>query len=126
MVLLTVRGRKTGQPRTTPVDLFERGGRSFLVCTHRQESSNWVRNLRAAGEGVLTRGHNRRPITVVELPPDKAGPVLKEVLGPRLASPLGGIVLRRTFSVPPDAPLDDFIEAARSHPVFEIVSPHTA
>ena len=83
MILLTVRGRKSGEPRTTPVDLFERGGRSFLVSTHRQESSNWVRNLRTAGEGVLTRGWSRRAITVVELPPDVAGQVLKEVLGPR-------------------------------------------
>jgi hypothetical protein len=40
MVLLTVSGRKSGKPRTTPVDLFERNGRSFLVSTHRQESSN--------------------------------------------------------------------------------------
>ena len=125
MILLTVRGRKSGEPRTTPVDLFERNGRSFLVSTHRQESSNWVRNLRAAGKGVLTRGRSRRPITAVELPPETAGPVLKEVLGPRLASPLAGFVLRRTFSVPPDAPLADFIAAARSHPVFEIASPRT-
>ncbi len=125
MVLLTVRGRKSGEPRTTPVDLFERNGRSFLVSTHRQESSNWVRNLRTAGEGVLSRGRSRRPITVVELPPETAGTVLKEVLGPRLASPLRGFVVRRTFSVPPDAPLADFIADARSHPVFEIVPART-
>jgi deazaflavin-dependent oxidoreductase (nitroreductase family) len=121
MVLLTVRGRKSGEPRTTPVDLFERNGRTFLVSTHRQESSNWVRNLRAAGEGALSRGRSRRLITVMELPPEAAGPVLKEVLGPRLVLPLRGFVLRRTFSVPPGAPLADFIAAARSHPVFEIV-----
>ena len=65
MVLLTVRGRKSGKPRTTPVDLFERNGRSYLVSTHRQESSNWVRNLRTAGEGVLSRGRSHRPITVL-------------------------------------------------------------
>jgi hypothetical protein len=35
MVLLTVRGPKSGQPRITPVDVFERNGRSFLVSTHR-------------------------------------------------------------------------------------------
>jgi deazaflavin-dependent oxidoreductase (nitroreductase family) len=121
MVLLTVRGRKSGEPRTTPVDLFEGYGRSFLVSTHRQESSNWVRNLRAAGEGVLTRGHTHRTITVMELPPEAAGPVLKEVLGPRLEVPLRGFVLRRTFSVPPDAPLAAFIDAAHHHPVFAIV-----
>ena len=125
MVLLTVRGRKSGQPRTTPVDLFEGSGRSYLVSTHRQESSNWVRNLRSAGEGVITRGHTRRPIAVVELAPDDAGRVLKDVLGRRLAMPLRGFVLRRTFSVPPDAPLLAFIAAASSHPVFEIVPPRS-
>ncbi len=78
MVLLTVRGRRSGEARTTPVDLFQHDGRKFLISTHRQESSNWVRNLRAAGEGVLTRGWTRRAITVVELPPDAAGQVLIE------------------------------------------------
>lgn len=126
MVLLTVRGRKSGQPRTTPVDLFEGKGRSFLVSTHRQESSNWVRNLRAAGEGVISRGHSYRPITVVELPPEVAGQVLKDVLSPRLAMPLRRFVLRRTFSVSPDAPQGDFVTAANSHPVFEIVAPRAA
>ena len=126
MVLLTVRGRKSGQPRTTPVDLFEGDGRSFLVSTHRQESSNWVRNLRAAGEGVIARGHSRRPITVVELAPEDAGRVLKDVVGRRLALPMRGFVLRRTFSVPPDAPLAAFIDAANSHPVFEIIPPRAA
>ncbi len=123
MILLTVRGRNTGQPRTTPVDLFERGGRSFLVSTHGEENSNWVRNLRAAGEGALTRGRTRRAITVVELTPDEAGPVLKDVLGPRLALPVRGFVLRRTLGVAPGAPLDEFISAARSHPVFEVLPP---
>lgn len=121
MVLLTVHGPKSGEPSTTPVDLFESNGRSFLVSTHRQESSNWVRNLRAAGEGVVSRGRSRQPITVVELPPEAAGAVLRDVLGPRLASPLRGFVLRRTFPVPHHAPLDAFVDAAHSHPVFEIV-----
>jgi deazaflavin-dependent oxidoreductase (nitroreductase family) len=126
MVLLTVVGRRSGAQRTTPVDLFEHGGRTFLVSTHRQDSSQWVRNLRAAGRGVLTRGWSRRAITVAELPPEVAGQVLKDLLGPRLASPLAGFVLRRTFRVPPGAPVEAFVEAARSHPVFEVVSPSTA
>ena len=80
MILLTVRGRATGQPRTTPVDLLERNGRRWLVATHGGASSNWVRNLRAAGEGILTRGRRRQPVTAVELSPEAAGTVLKEVL----------------------------------------------
>jgi len=63
MVLLTVRGRKSGQLRTTPVDLFEGNGHSFLVSTHRLESSNWVRNLRAAREGEVRRGHKHWKFT---------------------------------------------------------------
>ena len=52
--------------------------------------------------------------------------MLKEVLSPRLAMPLRGFVLRRTFSVLPDAPLSDFVTAASNHPVFEIVPPRAA
>ena len=81
-----------------------------------------MRNLRAAGEGILTRGRRRQAVTAMELSPEAAGPVLKEVLGPRLASPVGGLVLRRTLDVAPDASLDDFIEEARGHPVFELRS----
>jgi deazaflavin-dependent oxidoreductase (nitroreductase family) len=122
MILLTVRGRTTGQPRTTPVDLLERDGRRWLVATHDGANSNWVRNLRAAGEGILTHGRHRQEVTAVELSPEVSGPVLKEVLGPRLASPVRGVVLRRTLDVAPDASLDDFIDEARRHPVFELRS----
>ena len=122
MILLTVRGRTTGQPRTTPVDLLERNDRRWLVATHGGASSNWVRNLRAAGEGILTRGRRRQAVTAVELSPEAAGSVLKEVLGPRLASPVRGLVLRRTLDVAADSSLDDFIEEARRHPVFELSS----
>ena len=79
-MLLTVRGRKSGQPRTTPVDLFEGSGRSFLISTHRQESSSWCAICARQAKG------SRRPVTVVELAPEAAGKVLKEVLGPRLAA----------------------------------------
>jgi deazaflavin-dependent oxidoreductase (nitroreductase family) len=124
MILLTVRGRTTGLPRTTPVDLFERDGRRWLVATHGGSDSNWVRNLRAAGEGILTRGRRREAIAAAELTPEEAGPVLKEVLAPRLASPTRGFVLRHTLDVMPDASLDDFIGTARFHPVFELGSPY--
>jgi deazaflavin-dependent oxidoreductase (nitroreductase family) len=122
MILLTVRGRTTGQPRTTLVDLFERGGRRWLVATHGGSNSNWVRNLRAAGEGILIRGRRQQAIAAVELTPEAAGPVLKEVLGPRLTSPVRGFALRHSVDVAPDASLDEFISTAREHPVFELRS----
>ncbi len=119
MALLTVRGRRTGQPRTNPVDWFERDGRSWLVATHAADAQ-WVRNLRAAGEGSLWRGRDRVAFRTRELPLEQAGAMLKDVLGPRLARPLAGVVLRQTLGVPADAPLAEFVRAAERHPVFEL------
>ena len=59
MMLLTVRGRQSGRPRTVPIDVHDVDGRRYLIATH--GVGGWVVNLRAAGEGTLrlgrTRGH---------------------------------------------------------------------
>jgi deazaflavin-dependent oxidoreductase (nitroreductase family) len=122
MRLLTVRGRKTGKPRTVPVDLHERDDRRFLIATHGE--GNWVSNLRAAGEGILSLGRSRLAFTTVELTPEAAGLVIKDVLGPLLAS--GGVrgsALRQNLGITAGASLNDLINVARSHPVFELGSP---
>jgi len=120
MMMLTVRGRITGRPWTNPVDLFENDGRHWLVSTHGVGDSSWVRNLRAAGEGTLTRGSHRYTFTAVELTQREAGIVLREIVGPRLARPVAGFVLRRTLRVPGNASADDFARTAAQHPVFEL------
>jgi deazaflavin-dependent oxidoreductase (nitroreductase family) len=131
VVLLTVRGRRTGQPRTTLVDLYEQGnGRRFLVSTHGEDRAQWVQNLRAARTGTLTRGRYQSEFTALELTPEIAGLILWDLLGPRLASRLGGLALRRTLQIAPGAPLSDFVQAAHTHPVFELYtssqhSPHS-
>ena len=51
MALLTVRGRKSGLPRTTPVSVIEREGQRWLIAAFGEV--DWVRNLRAAGEASL-------------------------------------------------------------------------
>ncbi len=57
--LLTVRGRKTGQVRTTPVAVVEQQGqRAFGLV-------GWVYNLRAAGEATLTRGRRTERIKAI-------------------------------------------------------------
>lgn len=122
MVLLTVRGRKTGQPRTMAVDLHEHDGRRFLIATHGE--GNWVHNLRTAGEGSLSIGRSHQEFTAVELTPEAGGPVIKNVLGPILASRgVRGSTLRDHLGVTADSPLEDFINVARSHAVFELGSP---
>lgn len=119
MMLLTVRGRKTGEPRTTAVDVYELAGRRFLIATHGE--GNWVRNLRAAGQGTLGLGHRQHAFTSTELPSEEAGRTIKELLGPLLTTRgIRGMALRRHFGVAADASLQDFIRVARSHPVFEI------
>ena len=119
MMLLTVRGRKTGKPRTIPVDVYERDGRHFLIATHGE--GNWVRNLRVAGEGSLSFGHLHQAFTAVELASEEAGPVIKEFLGSLLTSQgIRGNVLRRHLGVRADSSLEEFIAIAKTHPVFEL------
>ena len=56
-VLLTVRGRSSGQPRTVPVAVVEIDGRRFVQSPFGEV--NWVRNLRSAREAVVSKGSER-------------------------------------------------------------------
>jgi len=120
MVLLTVRGRKTGLPRTTPVGLFEVRGRRYLFSTFGEV--NWVRNLRSKNDVVLTHGRHGESLVAVELPPEAAASVLREAFAPYLASLLTRPMAQSFYGVKPNASLDDYMKVARSHPVFELVA----
>jgi len=104
----------TGEPRTTPVGLFEHNGHRYLFSTFGEV--NWVRNLRGAGEAVLTRRRRRATICAIELPPKAAGPIMQGFLAPYLRSRTFGRVLRPRFPVAPDASVNDFIDEARAIP----------
>lgn len=114
MVLLTVRGRKSGQPRTTPVVIGERNGQRWLVGTF--GNVNWVRNLRAAGEATLTRSRRSEAITVRELPTEEAALLLKQILS------TAPNFIKSYFDVTPDAPLEDFLREAPRHPIFQVMA----
>src|SRR5437588_12539462 len=86
--LLTVRGRKSGQPRTTPVALVEIGGRRWVVGTFGEV--NWVRNLRVAREAGLAVGQRQEQVRAAELTQEQAAAFFGEVLGPYVSRlPLG-------------------------------------
>ncbi len=70
MYLLTVRGRKSGQPHTTPIVILEQHGKRYLASPYGIVS--WVRNLRAAGEAILTRGRRAETVNARELPTGEA------------------------------------------------------
>lgn len=114
MALLTVHGRKSGVPRTTPITLGEHDGQRYLLAPF--GDVNWVRNLRASGTGTLTRGRHTETITVVELTPQQAAPVLKRSLAgaPRF--------INNYFDVTPASSLQDFEREAPRHPVFLVRS----
>ena len=112
--LLTVRGRKSGQPHTVPVVLVEQDGARFLVAPY--GVVQWVRNLRAAGTATLTRGRRSEAISLTELEAREAAPVLKQYLSQVSAG------VRSYFNVTKDAPLEAFEREALRYPVFQIAA----
>jgi deazaflavin-dependent oxidoreductase (nitroreductase family) len=72
--VLEVRGRKTGEPRRTPVNPLTLDGTRYLVAP--RGHTQWVRNLRAAGgTGELRLGRRVEAFTADELP-DAAKPAV--------------------------------------------------
>lgn len=126
--VLTVPGRRTGRAIETPLAVFEQDNRRYLVASY--GTVNWVRNLRAAqGKAVLRHGKHIETVTAVELPTDQAARVFRASLvsgPPRVPKPI--VALYRRFFVLPyldvdtDSPPHKFLDNARTHPVFQIMS----
>ena len=75
-MVLTVPGRKSGQPRSTPMTPFTYRGDLYTVAGY--PGADWAANARAAGAGTLTRGRRSRQIKIVELDAEESRPVLRE------------------------------------------------
>ncbi|ORV07001.1 nitroreductase family deazaflavin-dependent oxidoreductase [Mycobacterium celatum] len=74
-MVLTVPGRKSGQPRSTPMTPFEVDGELYVVAGY--PGADWAANARAAGTGTLSRGRRSREVRIVELTAEQARPVLR-------------------------------------------------
>src|ERR1700721_4703895 len=72
-MVLTVPGRKSGQPRSTPMTPFEFDGGLYVVAGY--PGADWAANARAAGTGTLSRGRRSRPVKIVELTAAQARPI---------------------------------------------------
>lgn len=95
--------------------LLEQHGKRYLAATY--GSVNWVYNLRAAGEAILSRGHRVERVTARELLPEEAALVLQaEVRRTLLARAMAG----RFYGVTTNAPLEHFERAMLTHPVFVV------
>jgi deazaflavin-dependent oxidoreductase (nitroreductase family) len=110
--LLEVKGRKSGKPNSTAVNLLQRNGKQFLVAPRGR--TQWVKNAEASGEVILKRGSRRkfhlRPLADSEKP---------EVLKSYLTNYKGAV--QRFFPVRPDAGLEAFAAIAPGYPVFEVI-----
>lgn len=128
-VLLTVRGRRSGNLRTVPLGILELDGRWFVQAAYGE--TGWVANLRAGGEAILTHPGGRGvPVTAVELSALEAGVILKRALegyrrsrllgvlvGPRFRPPVG-VLLSLHLRI--DDTVDEYAADARRHPLFEL------
>jgi deazaflavin-dependent oxidoreductase (nitroreductase family) len=109
--LLTVPGRRTGRPLSTPVTLIEDGADRWLVSPYGEVA--WVRNARAAGQVTLTRGRHTETVSLRELSAAEAAPVLQRYVT-RVP------ITRPYFDATPTSPLAAFEAEAPRHPVFHL------
>jgi deazaflavin-dependent oxidoreductase (nitroreductase family) len=116
--LITVTGRKSGLPRTTPVAVIPVAGRRWVWCPW--GDVHWVRNLRAAGRATITVRGRREEVTATELDPSERVAFFRDVLGPVARGiPLGVWFIRVVDGVDLDRPVD----AADGRVVFELHPP---
>jgi deazaflavin-dependent oxidoreductase (nitroreductase family) len=113
-MVLTVRGRKTGEPRSTPVTPIVVDGKRYVVNGY--PGSDWVHNVRAAGEAVLAEGKRSERVRMVELSPDDARPVLRAF--PALV-PTGVTLMKRVGLLTEGTP-DEAAGLAGRCPVFRV------
>ena len=111
--VLEVRGRKTGEPRRTPVNLLVLDGARYLVAP--RGHTQWVRNLRSSGEGQLWLGRRAEPFAATELPDDDKPPLLRAYLK-RWKAEVGVFF----GGVGPDSSDEELRRIAPDHPVFKL------
>jgi deazaflavin-dependent oxidoreductase (nitroreductase family) len=114
--VLEVRGRTSGEPRRTPVNLLAFDGKSYLVSPRGE--GQWVRNVRAADGRLATIvGKRREEWRARELAGDEKIPVLREYL--RRWKAETGVFFGGASADWSDAQL---AEIAPRHPAFELAA----
>lgn len=111
--LLTVAGRRTGRPYTTPVSIVEMDAQRWLVAPYGEVG--WVRNARAAHQVTLRRGSHAEVVALAPADASTSAPVLKRYV--RLEP-----ITQAYFDAAPDAPVAAFEAEAARHPVFRILA----
>ena len=113
--VITIRGRKSGLPRTTPVAIIEVSGRRWVWAPW--GDVQWVRNLRAAGRATITVRRRTEEVRAIELDPPQRVAFFRDTLGPLARGIPGGTWFIRTID---GVDLDRPLEAAEGRRVFEL------
>jgi deazaflavin-dependent oxidoreductase (nitroreductase family) len=113
--IVEVRGRSSGLPRRVPLNVLTCDGARYLVSPRGE--TQWVRNLRAAGEGDLLLGARREHFRAIEVPPEEREPILRAYLR-RWRWKVG----RFFAGVGPASSSDEIRRIAPAHPAFRIES----
>ena len=112
---LYVRGRSSGELRSTPVNLLTVDGERYLVAP--RGVTQWVRNIRVAGEGELRVGRRVEKFTPVELSDEQKPAILRAYLK-RWKFEIGVFF----DGVGPDSTDQQLLAIAGGYPVFRVVA----
>jgi deazaflavin-dependent oxidoreductase (nitroreductase family) len=113
--LITIRGRKSGLPRTTPLAIIEVSGRRWVWCPWGEV--HWVRNLRAAGRATINVRGRKEDVIATELDPAQRLAFFRDTMGPFARGYRFGVPLIRIVD---GVDLDDPVGAAEGRVVFEL------
>ena len=113
--LITIRGRRSGEPRTTPLAIIEVSGRRWIWSPW--GDVHWVQNLRAAGRATITDRNRKEEVTATELDEKQRVAFFRDVFGPFVRSIPGGVTFVRMLD---QVDLKDPAAAALGRCVFEL------
>jgi len=111
--VLEVKGRKSGEWRSTPVNALTVDGDRYLVAP--RGNTQWVRNMRAAGGGRLRLGRKTEDFKATEVPLEPRVPILRAYLK-KWKWEVGAFF----DGVGPDSTDAELLAIAPDHPVFKI------
>jgi hypothetical protein len=117
IIVLEVRGRRSGRVQSVVLVTGHHQAERYLVSVVGDET-DWVRNVRAAGEAVIRHGR-RKKVRLDEVPVDQRAPILKAYLKWAFGA-------RAVLQLGPNSPIEEFQRIAPLHPVFRIVDSGTS
>jgi deazaflavin-dependent oxidoreductase (nitroreductase family) len=117
--LVTIVGRRSGLPRTTPLAIIDAHNRRWVWSPY--GDVDWVRNLRASGRATITHRRRTEEVIAIELDHRARVDFFRNVLRPKAHAMAFGVwFIRSVDGVDPDDPETTAVD----RPVFELVTPH--